>query len=169
MINCKRCLKTDTTLPSQYIRQTGRTLRERFREHRWGIQNNTDESIPIHFNLPHHTLNDVELMPLLKVRNRQLPLHHGTTFYFYCRNVKKWYKSDQWSLIIILPLCIVQPLDTMVYVPTARVYLSILLVNHIRGSVFKLLSIHNSNDSPYFRCPDEERFYPFEILALRTL
>ena len=26
-----------------------------------------------------------------------------------------------------------------------------------------------SNDSPYFRCPDEERFYPFEILALRTL
>ena len=24
-------------------------------------------------------------------------------------------------------------------------------------------------DSPYFRCPDEERFYPFEILALRTL
>ena len=30
MINCKRCLKTDTTLPSQYIGQTGRTLRERF-------------------------------------------------------------------------------------------------------------------------------------------
>ena len=25
------------------------------------------------------------------------------------------------------------------------------------------------NDSPYFRCPDEERFYPFEILALRTV
>ena len=57
MINCKRCLKTDTTLPSQYIGQTGRTLRERFREHRRGIQNNTDESVPIHFILPHHTLN----------------------------------------------------------------------------------------------------------------
>ena len=69
MINCKRCLKIDTTLPSQYIGQTGRTPRERFREHRRGIQNNTDESIPIHFNLPHHTLNDVELIPLLKVRN----------------------------------------------------------------------------------------------------
>ena len=25
------------------------------------------------------------------------------------------------------------------------------------------------NDSPYFRCPDEERFYPFDILAFRTL
>ena len=69
MINCKRCLKPDTTLPSQYIGQTGRTLRERFGEHRRGIQNNTDESVPIHFNLPHHTLNDVELIPLLKVRN----------------------------------------------------------------------------------------------------
>ena len=33
MINCKRYLKTDTTLPSQYIGQTGRTLRERFGEH----------------------------------------------------------------------------------------------------------------------------------------
>ena len=29
--------------------------------------------------------------------------------------------------------------------------------------------INISNDSPYFRCPDEERFYPFEILAFRTL
>ena len=69
MINCKRCLKTDTTLPSQYIGQTGRTLGERFGEHRRGIQNNIDESVPIHFNLPHHTLNDVELIPLLKLRN----------------------------------------------------------------------------------------------------
>ena len=49
MINCKRCLKTDTTLPSQYIGQTGHTLRESFGEHRQGIQNNTDESGPIHF------------------------------------------------------------------------------------------------------------------------
>ena len=69
MINCKRCLKTDTTLPSQYIGQTGRTLRERFGEHRRGIQNNIDESVPIHFSLPHHTLNDIELIPLLKLRN----------------------------------------------------------------------------------------------------
>ena len=76
MINCKRCLKTDTTLPSQYIGQTGYTLRERFGEHRRGIQNNTDESIPIHFNLPHHTLNDVELIPLLKVRNSRDSYHY---------------------------------------------------------------------------------------------
>ena len=52
MINCKRCLKTDTTLPSQYIGQTGRTLTECFGEHRRDIQNNTDESVPIQFNHP---------------------------------------------------------------------------------------------------------------------
>ena len=57
----------------------------------------------------------------------------------------------------------------IVYVPIARVYPLILLVNHIRGTVFKLLYINISNDSPYFHCPDEERFYPFEILAFRTL
>ena len=65
--------KKDTTLTSQptsqYTGQTGHTLRERFGEHRRGIQNNTHESVRIHFNLHHHTLNDVELIPLLKVRN----------------------------------------------------------------------------------------------------
>ena len=69
MINCKRCLKIDRTLPLQYIGRTGRILRERFGEHRQGIENNTDELVPIHFNLPHHALNDIELIPLLKVRN----------------------------------------------------------------------------------------------------
>ena len=43
------------------------------------------------------------------------------------------------------------------------------MVNHNRGTVFKPLYINISNDSPYFRCPDEELFYPFEILAFRTL
>ena len=55
------------------------------------------------------------------------------------------------------------------FVYVCRVYPSVLLVNHIRGTVFKLLYINVSNDSPYFHCPDEERFYPFEILAFRTL
>ena len=82
MINCKRCLKTDTTLPSQYIGQTGRTLRERFGEHRRRIQNNTDESAPIHFNLPHHTLNDVELIPLLKVRNSKANYRYAIEQHF---------------------------------------------------------------------------------------
>ena len=44
----------------------------------------------------------------------------------------------------------------------------ILLLNHIRDTVFKLLYINVSSGSAYFRCPDEERFYLFEILAFRT-
>ena len=49
LINCKSCIKQDPTLPCQYIGQTSPTLKERFEEHRRGIQNNTDESVPIHF------------------------------------------------------------------------------------------------------------------------
>ena len=50
LIICKRCIKKDPTLPCLYIGQTYRTLRERFGEHRPGIENNIDESVPIHFN-----------------------------------------------------------------------------------------------------------------------
>ena len=58
-------------LPCQYIGQTSCTLRERFGEHRPGIQNNTDESVPIHFNQPKHTLNDVQLIPILHINNNR--------------------------------------------------------------------------------------------------
>ena len=71
LINCKRCIKKDPTLPCQYIGQTSRTLRERFGEHRRGIQNNTDKSVPIHFNQPKHTLNDVQLIPILHINNNR--------------------------------------------------------------------------------------------------
>ena len=71
LINCKRCIKKDPTLPCQYIGQTCRTLRERFGEHRRGIENNIDESVPIHFNQPKHTLNDVQVIPLLHVNSNR--------------------------------------------------------------------------------------------------
>ena len=71
LINCKRCIKKDSTLPCQCIGQTCRTLRERFGEHRRGIENNIDESVPIHFNQPKHTLNDVQVIPLLHVNSNR--------------------------------------------------------------------------------------------------
>ena len=71
LINCKRCIKKDPTLPCQYIGQTCCTLRERFGEHRRGIENNIDESVPIHFNQPKHTLNDVQVIPLLHVNSNR--------------------------------------------------------------------------------------------------
>ena len=71
LINCKRFIKKDPTLPCQYIGQTCRTLRERFGEHRRGIENNIDESVPIHFNQPKHTLNDVQVILLLHVNSNR--------------------------------------------------------------------------------------------------
>ena len=62
-------MKQESTLPCQYIGPTSRTLSERFGEHRRGIQNNTDESVPIHFNQPKHVLNDVQLIPILHINN----------------------------------------------------------------------------------------------------
>ena len=41
----------------------------------WGTQtryqNSTDESVPIHFNQPKHTLNDVQLIPILHINNNR--------------------------------------------------------------------------------------------------
>ena len=70
LVYCKRCIKKDPTLPCQ-IGQTCRTLRECFREHRSGIENNIDESVPIHFNQPKHTLNDVQVITLLYVNSNR--------------------------------------------------------------------------------------------------
>ena len=47
------------------------TLRERFREHRRGIENNIDVSVPIHFNQPKHTLNDIQVIPLLHINSNR--------------------------------------------------------------------------------------------------
>ena len=71
LINCKHCIKKDPTLSCQYIGQTCRTLRERFGEHRCGIENNIDESVPINFNQPKHTLNDVQVIHLLHVNSNR--------------------------------------------------------------------------------------------------
>ena len=71
MINCKRCISQDPSLPSQYIGQTCRSLRERFGEHRRGIINQLEDSVPLHFNMPGHNLNDVELIPLIHINNNR--------------------------------------------------------------------------------------------------
>ena len=63
--------KTRPTLQCQYIGQISRTLRQRFHEHRRGIQNNTEESVSIHFNQSKHTLNDVQLIPIFYMNNNR--------------------------------------------------------------------------------------------------
>ena len=52
-----------------HIGQTSGTLRQHFGEQTWHIKNNSGESVPIHFNQPKHTLNDVQLIPMLHINN----------------------------------------------------------------------------------------------------
>ena len=71
LTNCKHCIKKDPTLPCQYIGQTCHTLRECFGEHRCGIENNIDESVPLHFSQSKNTFNDVHVIPLLHVNSNR--------------------------------------------------------------------------------------------------
>ena len=61
MIQCKRCKR-------QYVGETKRTLRERFKEHRQPTNNplhaNATAAVPSHFNQPGHSIADMELILL---------------------------------------------------------------------------------------------------------
>ena len=67
MIECLRCKK-------QYIGETKRMLRERFKEHRQATNNpnhsNATAAVPTHFNLPSHSSKDMRLIPLELQRPR---------------------------------------------------------------------------------------------------
>ena len=60
-IECKKCKK-------QYIRETKRSLRERFTEHRQATNNSEHASasvaVPANFNLPSHSVKDMLLISL---------------------------------------------------------------------------------------------------------
>ena len=60
-----------STLPCQHIGQTCHTLRKPFGEQRRRIENNIDESVPIRFNQPKHTLDYVQVIPLLHVNSNR--------------------------------------------------------------------------------------------------
>ena len=51
----------------EYIGQTGRKLSVRFGEHLGYVRNKTDDPTGIHFNLPGHNLNHMEVSVLEKV------------------------------------------------------------------------------------------------------
>ena len=61
MIQCKRCKR-------QYIGETKRTFRERFKEHRQAANNplntNAITAVPSHFNQPGHSIAGMELILL---------------------------------------------------------------------------------------------------------
>ena len=66
LIECTKCAQLN--LPCQYIGETKRHLHERFGEYRSSIQNHHQLTNPTpvsqHFNLPGHSINDIQLIPL---------------------------------------------------------------------------------------------------------
>ncbi len=66
MIQCNKCYALQPHTDCQYIGQTGRTIRERFGEHRRDITNQlTDKSgVAEHFNRQNHSLTDISIIPL---------------------------------------------------------------------------------------------------------
>ena len=57
LITCNQCNK-------QYVGQTSQTLRQRFTNHRFDIRNDRDTPVARHFNLPQHSLDDVNIIAI---------------------------------------------------------------------------------------------------------
>ncbi|RUS75354.1 hypothetical protein EGW08_016876 [Elysia chlorotica] len=57
LIACTKCNK-------QYVGQTSQTLRNRFTNHRFAINNDRDQPVARHFNLPGHTIKDLNITPI---------------------------------------------------------------------------------------------------------
>ena len=60
IINCKRCNK-------QYVGETKTELRLRFNNHLSSIRRNIDQPVAIHFNEESHTIEDVEIIGIIKI------------------------------------------------------------------------------------------------------
>ena len=62
MLQCKKCRQ-------QYIGQTKKTLGDRFANHRGYVNNkNLDKATGAHFNLPGHSVSDMTISVIEKVR-----------------------------------------------------------------------------------------------------
>ena len=60
-INCDRCL-------AQYVEETGKTLYQRFAQHRGYVRNNkVEKATGAHFNLPGHTMAAMKITKVEKI------------------------------------------------------------------------------------------------------
>ena len=79
MIQCGKCYSSQPSGNCQYIGQTGRTLWERFGEHRRDITNKLiDKSgVAEHFNRRDHTRSDITVIALEAIRQRRESLRRA--------------------------------------------------------------------------------------------
>ena len=83
VIQCKTCTQNGND-NCQYIGQTGRRLRDRLNEHRRDIINRkTDKSgVAEHFCKPGHSVNDLQILPLLQMHNERESVRRAKEQYF---------------------------------------------------------------------------------------
>ena len=69
--NVVYCLQCDKNNCRQiYIGQTQRTLKERFAEHKTSVRTKTKNSIGDHFNLPGHSVTNMKILALEKIKQQ---------------------------------------------------------------------------------------------------
>ena len=67
-ITCKKGSAHCTSKP-QYVGKTKRRVCDRFNEHKCSIKPNSTKTVGIHFSATHHEPNDLEMVPLEKVKS----------------------------------------------------------------------------------------------------
>ena len=83
LLQCKRCLRNKKT-NCQYIGQTGRRIRDRLNEHRRDIINRRSDTSGVaeHFCRPGHSVQDLQLLPLLQMHDTRESVRRAKEAYF---------------------------------------------------------------------------------------
>ena len=91
VIYCITCRKGGPSCPAhpQYIGETGKSLVEWFRGHRGTVaqkgQDQTTASVGVHFRQPGHSIHDLEMVPIEKVRKEDCLLRKTRESYYIGR------------------------------------------------------------------------------------
>ena len=83
LLQCKQCLRNKKT-DCQYIGQTGRRIRDRLNEHRRDIINRRSDTSGVaeHFCKPGHSIQDLQLLPLLQLHDTRESVRRAKEAYF---------------------------------------------------------------------------------------
>ncbi len=83
VIQCLRCLQNRDN-KCQYIGQTGRRLRDRLNEHRRDVINKKHDKSGVadHFCKPGHTVDDLQILPILQLHNKRESVRRAKEQYF---------------------------------------------------------------------------------------
>ena len=88
VVYCITCRKGGPSCPThpQYIDKTGKSLVERFRGHRGTVvqkgQDQTTAPVGVHFRQPGHSIHDLEMIPIEKVRKEDSLLSKTRESYY---------------------------------------------------------------------------------------